>query len=854
MKLLKSILRILSVLILIIVIGLFGIGYYLDNHKEKVFTEFKQWYSQHHNGSLTFKNVSVNTFKHFPSVSLIVKNVVLTDSLYKKHHQIETFSFEEVDLKISLKNLFKKQIQFKSLILKNGKVSLFTDKNGYSNRYVFSPKNVQSSVKQTNPLFSNENIHLKLKNVDYMIINKPNHQQISGKLNALNAAITIKNKTVFANLNLDTSMKEMGFNLLKGAFLRNTHVQLTMQPTIYLDKSNVDIPPFNLKLNNQEFKVGGNIYAKEHGTFDLDIENTKTNFDKSIQLLPGKIQKTLKWFSFHEPIETKIQLKGSFKHGSNPFVKVFYKTVNNNLKVKDSIEISNLDLKGFFTSEIDKSLKLKIDTLKGNYLNIPFSLNQAGLYKTSSGKTSIQTQLSAKGKAKDLNTVLKNTTFLFLDGTFDLKSELKGNIAYFDSILSTTESELTIKKCKVLHKGLGVEIPINGLNLKIKNVDADIQSLTIPLNDNIITIDGNLTNVIALIFGKKKPVTSSIEINSENLAWENITQLLSKIDSAQITNKPKPQHLVINSFAKTLYKKFNPSIKVRIDKFQYKSFELDNVKAEVFFKNEDEIQLKNMGFDYGNGALALNTNLNISDAHITNFGVEFTTNNLNFAQIIKDYNYFGLKSLQTVEKFTGHVSINADIKGTLNNDLGLDINTVTGKIGFNIDSLSISGFQPIEKIADIVFKKSRFDDIRFASIVNSFYLKNETIEIPQMEIQSTAFNFYVQGHFGFNSNATNLWVSIPLNNLKHREIKTIPKKISYANSGKKVYVQVISNKKDSLDYKFHLTNKRLFEEEGILNEYGKANKQDRKQHKAYKKEERLKRRQARVEVRKKPTK
>ena len=55
-----------------------------------------------------------------------------------------------------------------------------------------------------------------------------------------------------------------------------------------------------------------------------------------------------------------------------------------------------------------------------------------------------------------------------------------------------------------------------------------------------------------------------------------------------------------------------------------------------------------------------------------------------------------------------------------------------------------------------------------------------------------------------------------------------PDKQGFINSGKKVYVQVKKNEEGELDYKLHLSNKKLYKERGNLNQYRENHKNNRK--------------------------
>jgi hypothetical protein len=107
----------------------------------------------------------------------------------------------------------------------------------------------------------------------------------------------------------------------------------------------------------------------------------------------------------------------------------------------------------------------------------------------------------------------------------------------------------------------------------------------------------------------------------------------------------------------------------------------------------------------------------------------------------------------------------------------------------------------------IVFSKKRLDLIKFANIDNTIFLKNNIISVPETNVQSTAFDFFIEGDIA-KSSYTDLWISIPLSNFKKRDLTTVPSRKSFDEAGRKIYLEVQSKDKDELSYKIHLSEKK----------------------------------------------
>ena len=233
----------------------------------------------------------------------------------------------------------------------------------------------------------------------------------------------------------------------------------------------------------------------------------------------------------------------------------------------------------------------------------------------------------------------------------------------------------------------------------------------------------------------------------------------------------------------------------------------------------------------------------ISKPNITSFNIDLKADEIDLGSLLKEFDYFGLSSLKDAKKLKGIISFDTNMSGNVNEDTGLDTKSLKGTVALKLTQLEVNGFEPIIKVANKVFKKERFEDIRFGPIQETLYISNRTIEIPQTEIQSTAFDLFVEGHLNYDFK-TNIWVSVPLSNIKKRDFLMIPDKKGYAESGNKVYVQVKDDGNGNLDYKFHLNNKKLYEEKGNLSQYKSSHKQERETKRDYKKQARKEKKEA----------
>lgn len=853
-KIFKVILKILFSLAILVVILLFSLGYYLENHKTELFEKIEALYSEKYNGVLSFEDVSISTFKNLPNVTLGLKNLSISDTIYSKN-KTETLTIESLQLSVSLRKVLEKDIQIKSIKIINGGVQLLTDSIGHNNHSFFTPKKNSADsakAKQKNWLSQN-GINFTIENFNVSIIDLQKNKRTTAIINKIKSDLQFKDSVVLASVDMEVLMKEMGLNLEKGTFFNDALVSGECNLAFNSKKNLIEIPNFDLSVDEQEFKVKGTINTLGAGTFDFTLVNPKTILNPTVALLSQNIQAKLSSYQVTNPFYTHTNLKGSFAYRDNPVVTISASTKNNTIFV-DNTKFNQVTFDSDFINraytderqltESIKNVRITFNKLRGEFKNIPFKFNKAIYVSIPTARNFIDIDLLVHSKTEVLNNFFESDQFLFLGGAFDFNTTFSGDLDRIEDIYDQTTSSLSFSKTSIRHKPHSTDIPIDTIHIDISKKDAYLTQFIIPIKEtnNNIHVSGRLMNAPALIFEGKNALSSELDVYSDALIWEDFIYLF-KQQAKNKTKAEKEDDLYLNEALKAIYKKFNPQLKISIKKFQYQNLIVNDLSSGLYFTKADAVDLKRTGFNYRNGAVSMQLQFDISKPNTTSFDIDINANQIDLGSLLKEFDYFGLTSLKEAKKIKGIISFETKMSGDVHEDSGLDTKSLKGTVDLNLTQLEVNGFEPIIKVADKVFKKERFEDIKFAPIQETIYISDRTIEIPQTEIQSTAFDLFVEGHLNYDFK-TNIWVSVPLSNIKKRDFLTIPNKKGYAESGKKVYVQVKDDGNGNLDYKFHLNNKILYEEKGILNQYKSSHKDERAIKREYKKQVRKKKKAA----------
>ncbi len=436
--------------------------------------------------------------------------------------------------------------------------------------------------------------------------------------------------------------------------------------------------------------------------------------------------------------------------------------------------------------------------------------------------TNIDVDFRVFGNPLHLNEILNYDTFLLDGGKIEIAAKIAGDIEKMNELISAASAKFKIENSALIHNPSKVRIPFSILEIDIKNDDAILKSLNIDLpSGDTLKLSGeikSITSIVPEISANKERLSTKLNIYSSKLQLSDFMDLFDTGDTEKKEKNTSHKH-ALKAVVKDFYHKFQPELSINVDEFIFNKLIINNLKTGFYFENENLLYLENTAFDFYKGKVTLDAHLDITDPYKTDFSIGIITDRIDFEKLLISFDYFNIPSIKEADKIDAKVNMNTRIEGKVLDGTGIISNSLRGTIGFDLQEMELKGFDPIINVGKIVFKKKRLEDIRFANIENVLYFANNTVEFPLMQIQSTAFDFFVAGHLGYGEVQTNLWTAIPLSNFKSRDITNIPGKKEYIEAGKKVYIEAKNSNKNKIKYKLHLSDKKYFKERDSLSRY-----------------------------------
>ncbi|MCF8246813.1 MAG: AsmA-like C-terminal region-containing protein [Saprospiraceae bacterium] len=573
----------------------------------------------------------------------------------------------------------------------------------------------------------------------------------------------------------------------------------------------------------------------------LVLENTSFKYEEGLVNLKAKLDVSKENIT---PFEFELHAKNlNLAKLLPPFDYFKVKLLKNieNLPENVSVDVQQKgildDQKGLIPSTSTGEIIFQIDkgkTLLGKVYYEPAAESRLINQQDIKLGNSVKTKIALDGDPALFNQFFKTDRFFFSKGHFFAGLQYEGNVRDFEELLAKGDATFNLQNSEVYYKQADVSFPITEINLSLHEDDADFFAYMD--KDSIhqkIELTGNIQNLSEVVVGNTgKEVKAVVDITSTKIRWAQFLNIFYP----EHDDKPEKRTLALKETAKGILSAFNPDICVYLDTFIYSDkLQLYDVQTGISLKDSATLILDQTGFRFHDGSVRFQGSVDLGQLQSTPFTGRFQTDKLNAAQLLESLDYLDIPSFKDIEKLSGQVTLNLDLSGAMTQGgKGLVPEENSGEFNFELSNIVVKGFSPLDELAAKIRMKKRFEQLSFAPLENQLTIKGKDVQIPLMEIQSNAINMFIEGTYSYGDN-TNIWVSIPLDNLKTPDSSVIPSNRGYAASKRKIYVEVTTDAKGSNKFKFHFRKKQFYKQRGIKKQYRADLKMYRKIRKEQKK-------------------
>jgi len=739
----------------------------LNSYKKEIVDELISEAKKNYGINVIYNKIRITVSDKGPQVSISLTGVTVINE-NNNPTRIPLFNAGTLRLSFNAAAILNGEFIVKEVSVKNGNVLLEKDIFGNSN-YDFKKASANSDSLGS-VIFRLKTVHLK--NIQFDFYNRQKQKHIGLVLNKNSIELKWFKNYISGNLKGDLTTNEFLFKPAKGPLLFNKGaivdldlIYLKREKNIFINQTSSAI------IEEQKYFLAGMVYLDSLKQVALNIKGEIKDFKKTISLLTRKIQNNLSSIHIKNPIKAEVFFISKFNKEQDPELILKFSGTNNFVTLGSTkIPYSNLSYSGQLLCLPDsdgipdlKNGNLIINKIKGKVYDFPFSANII---------------------ISDLvNPYLNLDAFLKIDGKkikfkpgkdFDLNGSCYSVIKYegpVDKLSRLTFlnqpmkllAEINFKELSYRTKKNSLPFTLNGkafvANDKVKFSKLMLATVGGDFNING-TAEGFTSYVCDLRNGFKANITASAD-------YFNLTPLLKNSNQNKNNSQSdKPRHK--NAWDK---KDFEFNLSLDIKKLLIRKLKAENAKATIYYTDEF-INLKKLNFNSCGGSLSATGYMRGFLSAKANLELK----NMDVRDLFIQCENFNQKAM-TNQNVTGVISATAIVRTTFNKQFKVQSKTLGADINVSLKNGHLLNYEPLQKITHFIFRKRNFKDITFTEINPEFILKGSEMKIKEMEVASSALNFFVSGTYDFNGRS-NLNLIIPWSNLKARGKNYIPKKLT----------------------------------------------------------------------------
>ncbi|MGE5418915.1 MAG: AsmA-like C-terminal region-containing protein, partial [Chloroflexota bacterium] len=186
-----------------------------------------------------------------------------------------------------------------------------------------------------------------------------------------------------------------------------------------------------------------------------------------------------------------------------------------------------------------------------------------------------------------------------------------------------------------------------------------------------------------------------------------------------------------------------------IDSLRYKKFASSAIKGSLTYKPR-LLTFKSLNFKSVDGSISGNGFIvqNSNKAFISRG--DFMVNGIDINKAFATFNNFG-QSFVVRENLSGKLSGSISVLLPLNPEFRPKQKELTAEGKYIITDGALINFEPVKKLSSFI-ELSELENIHFDKLENDFFIRNNALVIPQMDVKSSAADLTVNGRHSFDNN------------------------------------------------------------------------------------------------------
>ncbi|MGZ4054032.1 MAG: hypothetical protein ACXVPU_05415 [Bacteroidia bacterium] len=702
------------------------------------------------------KDIDFTVLKNFPLASVDFKNVKALEATQNKKKDT-LFTAGEISLQFNIVDVFKKNYHIKKIEIDNVNLKIRIDKDGNDNYHFWKP-----STDTTSTAFSFALEKIVLKQVQFSFKDYKAKQNIDFLIKKSELSGNFSDEKYSLQSNSDFFVNFVKIDSTRYLSKRDIHSEIALN--IDNVEKSYKISKAKIKIEDIVFEVFGNIINSNHEpVMNLGFRGKDIDIKSVLSLIPAQYKGKINDYESNGEFYLDATVQGSISKNQSPQIVADFGIKNADItQVKDNIILHNVNLKGHYSNGNKNTSEHSKFILRPFSATIDNGSIAGELVLDNLDNPSFNGKIKANFSLQELQKFIKIDTVETVSGQLNVDASFSGegkNISSGNYENVTTTGDLLINGMNVKLKNDKLSFTnING-NFKFDNNDLAVNSFTGSIGNSDFELKGFFRNIIGFMLKENQDLTIEASLNSKNI---DLNELLSNKDE--------------NSNSKSKYKlKFSEHINVNLNSeiqhLEFRKFDATNIHGVIKLKDKkmvvDPVTLSTM-----NGNITTSGLIDGTDSTKLLITCFSDVNKINITKMFESFENFGQASI-TDKNLKGLATAKIQFASMLSPELHMDLDKLYAGIDMTIENGELNNVESMKNLSRFIELKD-LENIKFSTLKNQIEIKNQIINIPKMEVKSSAINLTASGTHSFN-NEINYKIKLSLNELLSKKAKKAKK-------------------------------------------------------------------------------
>jgi hypothetical protein len=694
-------------------------------YKDRVAEIFIEEISSRSEMEISVSGSRLTLLRRFPRASFELRDILVRSvPAFKGNDTL--VSAASASLEFSIFDLLRKRYNIGRITVSGGKVNIHTDQNGITNYPLLEKDSAKTGA--------GVNINLKnirLTNIELSVANQVKELLAEMKFNSARLSGEIAGTDIGLRAEGEFEIRRL---LLNGIVITNP-LDGSLNLDMHKSDSEISLKKGKLTLESMSFAVEGK-FTPATGSTNLIVRADNADIAELSGFIPSKYKE----FSRYRPsgkVTATCRAVGYITKESMLNYEIDFSVKGARLEIPGTgIRLSDSGLSGYYTNGEENNARSSKLILNSIDLNSGSSFLKGTISLHNFDVLSVQADITTMLDVKELLPILKANSVTGGTGSVRASLQINGAVPGKDQI--NLRSLLALNpRGNIYLSDLGISVGEYQIgdadgNLML-NESIWVDDLAFTLNGQRALAEGEVTNFLSWAKGNTGTLKIKGSLSANLINPELISGKGSKTAEESAPSLMPPG--------------FEISLSFSTEEFIHKTFTATDVTGVLNYYSNiarlDTFSMNSMGGEVSGSATLLRRQDGSysSDSRIFYKDVDINKAFISFNNFRQEF----IKSENLRGNLSGRYSMRMDIDSMLNPLTS----TISSEGQFSILNGELINFEPVKKMSKFI-EISELENIKFSQLENEFFIVNQSLAIPQMEIKSSAVDLGISGKHMFN--------------------------------------------------------------------------------------------------------